>query len=166
MLNNASFYPTILVLFCHIFNISLCQQPKYFCDENDSTASYNIFLADGAMHDCGPNGGGDSLIYYCCNGIARYCLSKEAGCFWSSNSCPAQYDDYTCHIPANPHCPHHYLLAYTIDNVWQYYCHPQSYEFYTNHPSPSEIPSISPTQQPTGSLHSNIYKSHYIQISG
>eukprot|EP01084_Bolivina_argentea_P199385 341166_1 len=149
MVNYSALYTKLqLLLFisCHIPNISHCQQPAYYC--NEPKGSYTTLAGDSSIHDCGPNGGGDSLIYYCCGGISRYCLSQEAGCFWANGNCPTQYNDYTCHIPANPHCSNSHLLAYTVDNSIQYYCNPQTYVFYTNQ-EPTPNPTQKPTPEPT-----------------
>eukprot|EP01084_Bolivina_argentea_P009200 17201_1 len=108
------------------------QTHKYYCDESDSQINYNILVSNRKMHDCGPNALSDDLVYYCCDGIARYCLSGEPDCFWANNNCPSQYKNYTCHIPTNSHCSNHLLASMNADPYYDYYCNHITYQFYAS----------------------------------
>ena len=92
------------------------------CVEDSEEAT--TLISDGSMNDCDPNGIGDSLVYYCCNGEQRYCLSADDNCYWENYGCSSEYENIYCQFQSSdsgsPCGDDSNLMAYTNDGY--YYC--------------------------------------------
>lgn len=44
----------------------------------------------------------NQLIYFCCDGVPRYCISNDPNCYWKDNRCPSKYSNRTCQLRPEP----------------------------------------------------------------
>ena len=136
------------------------------CTLKDNTGGTSYVLAANSyIDDCGLGGGGDSLVYYCCDGIPRYCLSGESDCYWENYGCLSQYLSINCHSPVqwSGYTDNSNRFAYTtsLDPNIYWFCNNYTEIFCattvnddsnctyqlpdSSTPNPTQIPTISPT---------------------
>lgn len=137
----------------------VCQCQKYgTCSSNESDTSAGPFTlaTDSQINDCGSDSTGDSLIYYCCDGVPRYCLSNENHCYWKDYGCnnTAYYAAYNCQPVSG--CSWKNEMAHSSSLGIYWWCNTQNQTFCaTTVGSDSScnytfsVPTVNPTNIPT-----------------
>ena len=132
----------VLLMICWLFRLAQ-SDILGSCDTcTDSGTSY-ILRTDPQINDCDPTRAGDSLIYYCCDGVPRYCLSYSQDCYWAKQDCPSKYSNYTCQLALNSpiqafQCAENSdLLASDAAHSEYWYCDKDTNQFYFSHTFPN-----------------------------
>ena len=121
-------------------NISIVYGRIFGCCDENSNESVVTFMENYDISDCDPVGVSDSLVYYCCDGVLRYCLSSDDNCYWKNNGCAnstssSRYKDVMCQFEtgwyADSRCKSDSsLMAYTNEYNSFWYCDNITGQFY------------------------------------
>lgn len=104
--------------------------------------------------DCNPAYSGDhAFYYYCCDGIPRYCVDADPGCYWINGDCLSEYNSMTCSFTPSYHnneqlehdkCNQSQYLMSFINHNSYWYCYNNQIYFNYDYPNQNDqyfIPS-------------------------